>query len=353
MFIHLDIDYFFAQAEKLRHPELENKVIIVCVFSGRTKDSGVVSTVNYEGRKYGVHSGMPIFQAKQRAPQDTVFLPVDHDYYGELSSKINEHIKSNFKKAIQTSIDEWFIESDDREIVEIAKKLKLWIFSELGLTCSVGIAPSMLGAKMAAGKSKPDGLLALDIISEANLIENSDLQNVIGIGVKTANALRELGAQKVGELKKIDKVVLVEAFGKKTGAWLISLAEGKYSGLLGYGSEEQSEVSRIGTLKNKTRNLFEMLSKIAEMEKDNKEWLKANNKAFRTIIISFVTEDMKQHTKSNSFRNPKSYNDDFEEEERKLISQFLEENSLNVHRIGIKYANLVDMAGQRTLAEEL
>jgi len=349
MYIHIDMDYFFAQAEELRHPEYKGKVVVVCVYSGRTEDSGVVSTVNYEGRKFGIRSGQPIYQAKKRAPPaDSVFLPVDHAHYQDVSAGIDRIIRKYGGKAEQTSIDEWFLEAEGMP-EETARALKSEIKEKTGLTCSVGVAPSMLGAKMAADKSKPDGLMALDPISERRFIEGSDVRKVVGIGNKTAEALNGLGVEKVGDLKRLDKVGLVERFGKKAGAWLVALAEGRYPALLEYGGAEQAEVSRIGTLKEKTRDASDMLAKISEMEKDNKEWLRQHGRFFRTLAITFVTEDMKAHTRSLSFRNPKGWAEDLRGEEMALIRQFLGETPFAVRRIGIKYANLVDVSGQKTL----
>jgi DNA polymerase IV (DinB-like DNA polymerase) len=352
VYIHIDMDYFFAQAEELRHPEYKNKIVVVCVYSGRTADSGVVSTVNYEGRKYGIHSGMPIFQAKRRAPPaDSVFLPVDHDHYGELSDRIDAVVREYAEISGRTSIDEWFIRADkDAEL--LAGRIKQAIRDRTGIVCSAGVAPSMLGAKMAAGINKPDGFLALTESAEHKMIDDSEISKVVGIGAKTAKALNEMGVENVKDIRKLDRTVIVERFGKKSGSWLISLSEGRYGELLEYGEGEQSEVSRIGTLKEKTRDAAEMLEKIHEMEIDNKLWLKQNNKFFRTLAVSFVTEDMKNHSRSASFRSPKGWADDFSEEEIRLIRDFLAENPLAVRRIGIKYANLVDVAGQKTLAGE-
>jgi DNA polymerase IV (DinB-like DNA polymerase) len=352
MFIHIDMDYFFAQAEELRHPEYKGKIVVVCVYSGRTEDSGVVSTVNYEGRKYGIHSGQPIYQAKQRAPPaDSVFIPVDHEYYLATSDKIDGIMRKYSDRAERTSIDEWFLEVE-RIPEETARALKSEIKEDTGLTCSVGVASSRLGSKMAAERSKPDGLLLLDSLGERKLIEESDVEKVVGIGKKTAEALHALGVEKVKDLKKLDKVALVEKFGKKTGSWFISLAEGRYYDLLQYAEEEQVEVSRIATLKMKTRDAGDLGAKVKELEKDNKEWLKRNNKFFRTIGITFITDDMKAHTRSLSFRNPRGWAEDCSEEVAALIRQFLGENDREVRRIGVKYTNFVDVSGQSTLAGE-
>jgi len=187
MYLHIDMDYFFAQLEEKRRPMMKGKIIIVCVYSGRTADSGVVSTVNYPGRELGIRSGMPIAFAKRRAPPaDSIFLPVDHEYYSGMSERIDGAIRGMMEKVVQASIDEWNVE--DADSAGKAPALKKRILDEFGLRCSVGVAPSLLGAKMAASKSKPDGLLVLDGPSERKMISGSNVEKVPGIGPKTAQA---------------------------------------------------------------------------------------------------------------------------------------------------------------------
>jgi nucleotidyltransferase/DNA polymerase involved in DNA repair len=156
----------------------------------------------------------------------------------------------------------------------------------------------------------------------------------------------------VSDLKKLDPVKVVEKFGKKTGSWLVSLANERYKDMLRHTHEEQSEISRISTLEENTRDLQILIDQISQMEVDNKAWLKQNKKNFKTLIISFVTQDMKMHSKSISFRSPKSWNDELRDHELNLIMQFLAENNLKIRRIGIKYTNFLDVTGQKTLANE-
>ncbi len=347
MYIHIDMDYFFAQIEEKRHPMAKGKIIVVCVYSGRTPDSGVVSTVNYEGRRYGVHSGMPIMQAKKLAPAaDTVFLPVDKEYYSQISGYIDSVIRSRCRKVVQASIDEWNAEDEDAQ--RIAKEIKDAIKKETGLVCSVGVSPSLLGAKMAASKSKPDGMLILDRAKELDMISGSDIEKVPGIGGKTAEALRALGANLVKDIAKLSPLALVEAFGRKTGAWLNDLGKGEYDGGLGE-EKEQVEVSRIGTLKEKTRDPYMILGKLDELESEAKEWLMGMKKSYKTVGIIFVTENLKTHTKSLSFKNPKGWNEDISKEKKALVDEFLAENPLEVRRVGIRFGNFMDLGGQTTL----
>jgi DNA polymerase IV (DinB-like DNA polymerase) len=341
------MDYFYAQVEEKRRPMAEGKIVVVCMYSGRTADSGAVATVNYAGREVGIKAGMPIALAKKRAPPaDSIFVPADREYYALVSAQIDEIIRKMFGRVVQVSIDEWNVEEEDA--AKKAPELKERIKKELDFTCSIGVAPSLLGAKMAASKSKPDGLLVLDEDSERKLIEDSDTEKVPGIGPKTAEALGQLGIRMVGDLKDADPITLVETFGKKTGAWLHHLGMGEYTKELGE-EKEQEEVSRIGTLKERTREPAVMLDKLDELEKDAREWLMHMKKSYRTLSIIFVTEDMKIHTKSMSFRNPMPWNGDISKEKMELIRHFLEENPLEIRRIGIRFGNFMDLGGQTTL----
>ncbi|MCI0503831.1 DNA polymerase IV [Candidatus Micrarchaeota archaeon] len=347
MYLHLDMDYFFAQLEEKRRPMSAGKIIVVCVYSGRTPDSGVVSTVNYPGRALGIHSGMPIAFAKKRAPPaDTIFIPVDHEHYARMSAQIDSVVRGMCAKAVQASIDEWNVE--DNEAAKKAPRLKDGIRAEFGLSCSVGVAPSLLGAKMAASKSKPDGLLVLDADAERAMIGGSDVEKVPGIGPKTSGALRAMGAQNVRDIAKLGAVRLVEAFGRKTGAWLHDLGNGRYDSGLGE-EKEQGEVSRIGTLKEKTRDPYMLLSRLEELESEGKERLLHMKKSYRTLSLIFVTEDLRTHAKSMSFRNPRGWNEDIRAEKEALVREFLAGNALEVRRIGIRFANFLDLGGQTTL----
>lgn len=347
MYLHVDMDYFFAQIEERRRPMAKGKIIVVCVYSGRTPDSGVVSTVNYPGRGLGIHSGMPISFAKKRAPPaDSIFLPLDRELYEQVSEDIDRIVRKACSKAVQASIDEW--NAEDPEAAAKAPMLKKAILGETGLTCTVGVAPSLLGAKMAASKAKPDGLLVLDEAGEKEMIGGSEVGKVPGIGPKTAEALAAMGIAKVRELSKADPMALVETFGRKTGAWLHALGAGRYGEGLGE-EKPQEEVSRIGTLKEKTRDPYIILAKLDELEKEAKDWLMQAKKSYRTLSVIFITADLRTHTKSMSFKNPKGWSEQITKEKEALVKEFLAGEGMEVRRVGIRFGNFLDLGGQTTL----
>jgi len=326
---------------------MSGKIIVVCMYSGRTPDSGVVSSVNYSGRALGIHAGMPIIQAKKRAPpRDSIFLPADREYYAEVSAQIDSVIRGFIDRLSQASIDEW--NGEDKDATEKAPVLKGMILQATGLRCSIGVAPSPLGAKMAASMSKPDGLLVFDEILQRSFIENSEVEKVPGIGPKTASALNQLGITKVKDLGKADPVVLSEIFGKKTGSWLIDLGAARYPNAL-QEEKEQEEVSRIGTLKEKTRDPYIIILKLEELEKDAKQWLMENKKSYSTMGVIFITDDMRTHTRSISFKKPKAWSEGAAKDMEALVKQFLDEDKHDIRRIGIRFGNFLDLGKQTTL----
>ena len=111
----VDLDYFFAQCEELRNPTLKDKPVVVGVYSGRTENSGAVSTANYLARKYGVKSGIPLFLAKKRLEgTEAVFLPVDHEFYQQISDKIMQALRGYADAFEQVGIDEAYLDVTQR-----------------------------------------------------------------------------------------------------------------------------------------------------------------------------------------------------------------------------------------------
>jgi len=351
MILHVDMDYFFAQIEEKRHPEYEGKIIAVCVYSGRTETSGIVSTTNYLGRKYGIHSGMPIQDAMKKVPPaDSVFLPVDRKEYERISMTIDSIIRKYSNNVEKRSIDEWYLEIEDKIAEETANAIKNEIKKTMNFDCTVGGAPSWIGAKMATTSAKPNGLLLLDSFEENRMIDESTVSKIPGIGKKTSEMLTEIGVYKINDLRNVDPVQVIEIFGKKTGSWLVNLGKGNYeSGLPAKQNEVQNEISHIGTLKEKTREPYLITHKLFTLLGEPEEWMKKHAMNYKTITTIIITDDLKTHTKSLTFRKPKKPSESIRDELTTIILQFLAENNKEVYRIGIKFSNFVSMVGQTTL----
>ena len=152
---HIDFDYFYAQCEETRSPELKSKPVCVCVFSDRGGDSGAIATANYTARKYNVKSGMPISFAKKRLEErsDAVFLPVDFDFYDEMSKnsmKIMEEYSDVFE---YVGRDEAFLDVTKRcrgnfqNASHLAQQIKNSIREKTKLSCSIGISSNKIISK--------------------------------------------------------------------------------------------------------------------------------------------------------------------------------------------------------------
>lgn len=203
--MHADMDAFFASIEQRDNPELRGKPVIV---GGLPGSRGVVSTCSYEARKFGVHSAMPISQAVRLCPQG-VFLPVNGAAYGKAAKQIKT-IFQRFSPAVQmVSVDEGFIDVTGvvRELSAIrdyALQIKQAIRSEVGITCTIGVGPNKLIAKIGSAMEKPDGLTVLFGDDIEKRLYPLPVNRLWGVGPVTEKFLLSKGIQTIGDLAQAD-----------------------------------------------------------------------------------------------------------------------------------------------------
>jgi DNA polymerase-4 len=224
--LHVDMDAFFVAVELLRHPELKGEPVIVGG-RGNPRERGVVSTASYEARRFGVRSGMPLRTALQRCPQAR-FLAVDYETYVGVSARI-KRILAEFSPLIEDAgIDEAFLDiSSAADAPEaIARAIKQRIRAETGLTCSIGVAPDKLLAKMASDLDKPDGLTVIGTGDIESRLWPLPVRKLPGVGPKTEQRLTRLGVTTIGELAQAALPTLVAQFGPAHGGYLHDAARG-------------------------------------------------------------------------------------------------------------------------------
>lgn len=218
--LHLDMDAFFASVEQKRYPKFIGKPIVIGGSGDPTK-RGVVSTASYAARKYGIHSAMPLKTAHRLCP-NAVFLPVDYKEYSKISKKIKNILKE-FSPIMQNAgIDEAFLDISlvDKSSEEIAKDIKNRIKNELDLTCSIGIAPNKLLAKIASDMQKPDGLTVITEDDIENRIWPLDVRKLYGVGPKTEQHLHTMSIKTIGDLALLSIDSLIKRFGTSHGKYL-------------------------------------------------------------------------------------------------------------------------------------
>lgn len=367
--LHIDMDYFFAQIEERENPQFKGKPIIVGADPKGGKGRGVASTANYIARKYGIHSAMPISKAYQLCSK-AIFLPVNMELYQKVSEEIMKIIKKYSPIFEQVSLDEAYLDLlhifDDRrtDVIrdswekgeEVARKLKEEIFEKEKLTSTIGIGPNKLIAKMAAEKAKPNGLLVVKPNEVKKFLEPLDIEDLPGIGPKTAEKLRVIGINTIKELKKISKEKLVETFGV--------VGETIYERVRGIDetpvtSEEIiKSIGKEHTFEKDTRDPEIIFGTFEEIIKDVYQELLANKFSVKTITVVCRFQGFETHTKSKTEPRPlkiggtkvkmrtKSSLSTLEEptqdleilkrEAKKLLLKFLIENPKLIRLIGLR-----------------
>lgn len=297
--LHIDMDAFFAAVEEKRHPELTDKPIVIGGDGDPTK-RGVVSTASYEARKYGIHSAMPLRRAYQLCPQ-AVFLPVDYDEYVKVSGKIKTILLSFTPLAEDVGIDEAFLDITDidMESEEIVKRIKERIREETGLTCSIGIAPNKLLAKIASDMKKPDGLTIISPTDIKIMIWPLSVRKLWGVGPKTEKRLQDVGITTIGDLASIPLEKLIEDFGQSYGNYLHEASRGiDESPLITHW--EPKSMSRETTFQIDTDNWNTIAKNLAELTRDVVDSMKESGYQGKTVTIKIRFSNFETHTRAKT-----------------------------------------------------
>jgi DNA polymerase IV (DinB-like DNA polymerase) len=337
-----DFDYFYAQCEELRNPTIKDKPVVVGVYSGRTEESGAVSTSNYIARKYGVKSGMPLFLAKRKLEgTESVFLPVDHEYYDEISERIMQIFRGYATSLEQVSVDEAYldvteqVEGSFEKAQDYAKKIKADVKNQVGISFSVGVGPNKIVAKIACDSQKPDGLTIVKPREAKIFLESLDVDRLLGVGKKTSVKMAELGIKTVGELAKFDCQRLIEVFGKVMGIYFHNAANAIDNEPVQEQGEAES-ISRIGTLKQDTHDLEFILQKTDELTEDVFREVTEKNLSFKQVAIYVVRTDLSSKSRSITLDQPSKDKETIRRNVRVLFEKFLSESTLEIRRVGVK-----------------
>jgi DNA polymerase-4 len=226
--LHVDLDQFLASVELRRRPELVGLPVIVGGSGDPTEPRKVVTCASYEAREFGVHAGMPLRAAARRCP-DATFLPSDPAAYDAASDQVMGLLRDLGHPVEVWGWDEAYLglpEGVPDDPTEVAEQIRTVVFTETGLSCSVGISDNKQRAKVATGFAKPAGIFTLTDTNWMTLMADRPVDALWGVGPKTAKKLAGLGMTTVWDLAHGDGELLTSTFGARTGLWLLLLAKG-------------------------------------------------------------------------------------------------------------------------------
>ena len=320
MILHIDMDAFYAAVEKLDDPRLKNK----CVIVGGTSNRGVVSAASYEARRYGVHSAMPIFQAKQKCPHG-VFVPPRMGRYKEVSKKVMALLKEFSPLVEPVSIDEAYIDITGcqrlfGEPQEIAREIKRKIRDSVHLTCSVGVAPNKFLAKIASDLDKPDGLTLIMPDQVPQFIASLAIKKVPGVGKKMVHQLDLLGIRTLGDVQRLPEKALLKHLGK-FGQRLRTLSSGSDDSPVTPHAPHKS-ISSERTLAADTRDIKLLKRYLLSQSAEVARQLRQAGVRARTIVIKVKNADFKTVTRRTTLAIPTQSSETIYKYAAQLIDDF-------------------------------
>ena len=292
------MDHFFAAVEIRERPEIKGKPVVVGADPKKGKGRGVVSTSNYEARKFGVNSGIPISRAWYLC-HDAVFLPVNYSLYREVSAKIMNILQKYAEKFERWGLDEAFLDVSSRvknfeEAKQLAQKIKTEVKQKEKLTCSIGVGPNKLVAKIASDFVKPDGLTIVQPEDVQSFLNPLRVRKLLWVGKKTEIQLMNKGIQTIGDLASFDPNILAEKFGS-SGTQLYLMAHGLDESEV-QEHWEQKSISRETTFETDISDFELVLGTVTVLCEELHQELRASNFLFKTITIKIRYENFETHT---------------------------------------------------------
>ncbi|CAM3573816.1 DNA polymerase IV [Erysipelothrix urinaevulpis] len=335
---HIDINAFFASAHQTENPELKDKPIVVC----SNNRSSVVTTASYEARAYGVHSAMPLVQAKQLCPNLSV-VDIDFNLYQELSAEFMAIIRSYSPYMQPASIDECYVEVGEiiknyDKPLDLAVEIQQRVMQELQLPISIGVAPNKFLAKMASDMKKPMGITVLRIREVEEKLWPLPIEDMHGIGKKTVPRLKKINIHTIRDLATSSLDSLKPVLGNSAYTF-IQKANG----------HDQSPIELITTAKSMGQS--KTYSTALHSEDDIRDALmievvelsrrlKKSGLAGRTLQFSIRLDDYTTAARSQTYQEILEDADEIFEKTMLMLDEFTD--GAGVTFLSITVANLVN-----------
>ena len=347
--LHVDMDAFYASVAERDNPELKGKAVVIGMGA-----RGVVSAANYEARKFGIHSAMPVGRARRLAPH-AIFLPVDMARYQEVSEHVMEIFHSFTPWVEPISLDEAFLDVTGSQKLlgtgrEIAVAIRKKVEEQEGITCSVGIAPSKFIAKLASNHCKPNGMLEITSDRILTFLHPLPIQAMWGVGPKTAEVLERLGLRTIEDIAKLPRTTLIRALGEANGASLYELAWGRdYRDVTP--EEPDRSISAAETFAQDLDNPEEILTEFLRLTERATARLRDRDLFAKTISIKVRFADFSTINRSKTLPLPIDSTHDVYEVVKGLY-QALRIERARLRLVGVSLENLSEGAPHQMMLGE-
>ena len=298
--VHIDLNAFFVRCEEIKDPSLEGKPVLI----GHEGRSGIVSTCSYEARKYGCHSGQPMFQATKLCPK-AIIIPPDYHFYSIMSNSFIAHISRYCQKIEQVSIDECFLDMSEslkgvEDVEGYFKSIQKSLFEATGLKCSIGVSITKWLAKMGSDMKKPLGLTIIRKKDIPNIIFPLPIESFWGIGRHSSPRLKEIGINTIGDLYKriIDDEDNMSKFFGKMFIDVKSALEGKSSNNVHTEREDPKSIGNSETMMEDKVGEDSIAPYIRSLSYEVSQRTKREGVFGKTITLQVKDIEFKTHNRS-------------------------------------------------------
>ena len=293
------MDAFYASVEQRDAPALRGKPVAV---GGKPESRGVVAAASYEARVFGVRSAMPMARAVRLCP-DLVIVRPDFERYRQVSNQVMDILRACTPLVEPLSLDEAYLDVTENAWGEplgskVARRLKSEILANTGLTASAGVAPNKFLAKIASGYRKPDGLTVIAPERVESFLQDLPVDALWGVGPVTARKLRNIGLEKLVQVRSVDMDLLRRTVGSLAD-WLRQLSHGDDPRPVQPDRESKSS-STENTYAEDLVDLGAIRAELDRMARENAEWLTRRQLAARTVTIKVRYADFTTVTRSHT-----------------------------------------------------
>lgn len=294
---HVDMDAFYASVEQYDDPSLRGKPVIV----GGVSRRAVVCAASYEARRFGVHSAMPMYEARHRCP-DGCYRPVRMARYREISACVFTCLAGFAPQIQRLSLDEAYLDLSEHEAcgdpVALGHHIKQAILVRTGLAASVGLGPNKLVAKISSQECKPDGLQYVPFGQVQVMLDPLPVTVLWGVGPRTGERLRKAGILTVADMRLAPEPLMHALFGRQAH-YFQNLARGEDERAVGEKGERS--VSQETTFERDLTDFDVLATALRELTEGLCEILRRDSLEPRTLVLKLRTADFKRHTHQRHF----------------------------------------------------